>query len=256
MNELKSLSEMIPEETKKEIYEDALKPSMQETGKTISILPRVVKNALAKVEMWCINREFMVKEFELELQKKLESKKEENIVDADPSILVPSAQAISYTWDKEEIRQLYLNLMASDMDKTTKYNIHPSFVELIKQMDSVDVKIFTKLYQRSIYPVYSLSKKEDNSSGETTILDYLLSDNFYSGLSERQVIKSLNNLERLKLIEIRMDESFTDKRNYTIIEKGQGIQKYKGEFGESLSVQEGIIKNTEYGKSFFEVCCK
>ena len=181
MNELKSLSEMIPEETKKEIYEDALKPSMQETGKTISILPRVVKNALAKVEMWCINREFMVKEFELELQKKLESKKEENIVDADPSIFVPSAQAISYTWDKEEIRQLYLNLMASDMDKTTKYNIHPSFVELIKQMDSVDVKIFTKLYQRSIYPVYSLSKKEDNSSGETTILDYLLSDNFYSG---------------------------------------------------------------------------
>jgi len=256
MNELKELAEIIPEETKKEIYKDAFKPTMQETGKTVSLLPRVVKNALAKIEMWCINREFMVKEFELELQKKLESKKEENIVDADPSIFVPSAQAISYTWDKEEIKQLYLNLMASDMDKTTKDNVHPSFVELIKQMDSIDVKIFTKLYQRSIYPIYSLSKMNDDSSGETPILEYLLSDNFYSNLSERQVIKSLNNLERLKLIEIHMDESFTDKRNYAIIEKGQRIQKYKGEFGESLGIQEGIIKNTEYGKSFFEVCCK
>ena len=30
----------------------------------------IAKNALAKVEMWCINKEFMVKEFEQELQRK------------------------------------------------------------------------------------------------------------------------------------------------------------------------------------------
>ena len=91
---------------------------MVETGKTLSLVPSVVKNALAKVEMWCISREFMVKEFEEELQKKLESKNAENIVDADPSIFIPSAQAISYNWEKEDIKQLYLNLMASDMDIT------------------------------------------------------------------------------------------------------------------------------------------
>ena len=147
MNELKEISELIPEETKKEIYKDGVKPTMIEAGKTLSLVPRVVKNALAKVEMWCINREFMVKEFELELQKKLEEHKAENIVDADPSIFIPSAQAISYNWDKEDIKQLYLNLMASDMDKTKKSNVHPSFSEVIKQMDSTDVKIFTKIYR-------------------------------------------------------------------------------------------------------------
>ena len=70
MNELKEIVDMIPEDTKKEIYQDGVKPAMVETGKTLSLVPRVVKNALAKVEMWCINREFMVKEFEQELQKK------------------------------------------------------------------------------------------------------------------------------------------------------------------------------------------
>lgn len=56
MNELNT----IPEEMKKEIYNDALKPAMQETGKTLSLIPRVIKNAFAKVEMWCDKREFVV----------------------------------------------------------------------------------------------------------------------------------------------------------------------------------------------------
>ena len=164
MNELKEIVDMIPEDTKKEIYQDGVKPAMVETGKTLSLVPRVVKNALAKVEMWCINKEFMVKEFEQELQRKLESKNAENIVDADPNIFIPSAQAISYNWEKEDIKQLYLNLMASDMDITKKENVHPSFSEIIKQMDSNDVKIFTKIYSKIVIPLYVLQKNEEKGT--------------------------------------------------------------------------------------------
>lgn len=254
MNELKEVVDKIPEDTRKEIYKDGIKPTVVETGKTLSLVPRVVKNALAKVEMWCINREFMVKEFELELQRKLENKKEENIVDADPSIFIPSAQAISYTWEKEDIRQLYLNLMASDMDKEKKEIVHPSFSELIKQMDSTDVKIFTNIYNKRRIPLCILSKKE--AEGKTLILDYLLSGDFYINISENKVIKSLNNLERLKLIEIYKDEYFTDNTCYLPIENGKEIQKYKFEFLDKLEITKGYIKKTEYGKDFYNVCCK
>lgn len=254
MNELKEIAELIPEETKKEIYKDGIKPTMVETGKTLSLIPRVVKNAFAKVEMWCINREFMVKEFELELQKKLEEHKEENIVDADLSIFIPSAQAISYNWDKEDIKQLYLNLMASDMDKTKKSNVHPSFSEVIKQMDSTDVKIFTKIYTKTVIPLYVLEKKEEK--GTTPILDYLLSDEFYIGISESKIIKSLNNLERLKLIEIIDDQYYTDDKIYLLIENGRIIRKYRHEYLDKLDVTKGMIKKTEFGKDFFDVCCK
>jgi hypothetical protein len=254
MNELKEISELIPEETKKEIYKDGVKPTMIEAGKTLSLVPRVVKNALAKVEMWCINREFMVKEFELELQKKLEEHKAENIVDADPSIFIPSAQAISYNWDKEDIKQLYLNLMASDMDKTKKSNVHPSFSEVIKQMDSTDVKIFTKIYNKQVIPLYVLKKSEEK--GTIPILDYLLSDDFYTGVSENKTIKSLNNLERLKLIEIIDDEYYIDDKIYLPIENGKNIIKYKNKFLNKLDITKGMIKKTEFGKDFFDVCCK
>lgn len=254
MNELEKIADMIPEDTKKEIYQDGFKPAVVEAGKTVSLIPRVVKNALAKVEMWCINKEFMVKEFEQELQKKLESKNSENIVDADPAIFIPSVQAISYNWEKEDIRRLYLNLMTSDMDITTKDNVHPSFSEVIKQMDQNDVRIFTKIYNKIVQPLYILKKKEDK--GTTPVLEYLLTDDFYVNISEIKVIKSLNNLERLKLIKILDDQYFVDEKIYSSIENGKGIKKYKSEFSDKLCIDKGMIKKTEFGRDFFDVCCK
>ncbi len=254
MDELKVISELIPEDTKKEIYEDGIKPTMVETGKTLSLIPRVVKSALAKVEMWCINREFMVKEFEQELQAKLEKHKSENIVDADPSIFIPSAQAISYNWEKEDIKQLYLNLMASDMDKTKKSSVHPSFSEVIKQMDTIDVKIFTKIYNEKIIPLCVLKRKE--GEGTVTVLDYLLSDKFYENISKYKVIRSLNNLERLKLINITDDEFYIEESIYSQIINGSIISEYKKVHLDKLDITKGMIIKTEFGKDFYDVCCK
>ena len=41
MNELKEIVDMIPEDTKKEIYQDGVKPTIVETGKTLSIGVRI-----------------------------------------------------------------------------------------------------------------------------------------------------------------------------------------------------------------------
>lgn len=144
--------------------------------------------------------------------------------------------------------------MASDMDKTKKSNVHPSFSEVIKQMDSTDVKIFTKIYNKQVIPLYVLKKREEK--GTIPILDYLLSDDFYTGVSENKTIKSLNNLERLKLIEIIDDEYYIDDKIYLPIENGKNIIKYKNEFLDKLDITKGMIKKTEFGKDFFDVCCK
>ena len=99
-----------------------------------------------------------------------------------------------------------------------------------------------------------ITKKEEN--GRTPILDYLLTSDFYTNISENKVIKSLNNLERLKLIEIYDDQYYTDKRIYYSIENGKEIQKYRSEFLDKLDITNGMIKKTEFGKDFYDVCCK
>ena len=87
-------------------------------------------------------------------------------------------------------------------------------------------------------------------------MDYLLTSDFYTNISENKVIKSLNNLERLKLIEIYNDQYYTDKRIYYSIENGKEIQKYRSEFLDKLDITNGMIKKTEFGKDFYDVCCK
>lgn len=255
MNELKEMVDLIPDDTKKEIYDDLAKPTLTETGRTLSIFPRVIKNALMKVEMWCLNREFAIEQFKIELAEKLEKIKEENIVDADPRIFIPSAQAISYSWDQEEIKKLYMNLIVSDMDKNTKEQVHPSFTEVIKQMDAVDVKLFSAIYHNEVFPMCRINRKSENG-GLVAIVEYLLPDHFYLQSSENTIIKSLDNLERLKLISIKLDVTYTDKQHYLIIQNGERAKKYQSELGESFDIEEGVILKTEFGKDFFKICCE
>lgn len=254
MNEVKDIIEIIPEETRKEIYSDGIKPAIIETGKAISLIPRTVKNLFSKVEMWNLNREYMVEELKIELENKLMTKKAENIVEADLRIFVPVVQALGYSWEKEEIKSLYINLMSADMDSSTKDKVHPGFTEIIKQMDSTDVKTFTKIYEKNIIPLYILKQKQDK--GTIPVLDYLLTSDFYNNISEKKVIKSLNNLERLKLINIIDDKYYVADQVYQPIENGAQIIKYKAEFLDSLDVTKGMIKKTEFGNDFYNVCCK
>lgn len=48
-------------------------------------------------------------------------------------VAVPALQAISYSMNSEELRNMYANLLAKAIDIDEKDKVHPAFVELIKQ---------------------------------------------------------------------------------------------------------------------------
>lgn len=239
----------------KEIYDDALKPTLKETGKVTALLPRAIKNALSKVEMWCLNKEFIVEEFKIELEQKLKNRKSGNVVDADPRVFVPTLQALSYSFDEREIKNLYLNLMASDMNSKYKKKVHPGFSLVIQQMDAVDVKLFTMLYNNQVLPVCELSEK-GNKDSFNCLVEYILPDQFYSIAPTHDILNSLNNLERLELIKISMVEYYSDKSYYESIENGNLVLEYKKEYEDDLDLAYGLIKKTQFGKNFYDVCCK
>lgn len=249
------MKKIIEKDELMEVYRDGLKSTIKETGKVTSLFPRTIKNALSKVEMWCLNKEFIVEDFKLDLEKKLEEKQVEEIVDADPRIFIPSLQALSYSFDEEEIKKLYINLMSSDMDKNSKRKVHPSFSLVIQQMDVLDVKLFTMLYSSRILPVCELSEK-GNVNSFSVLEEYILPDYFYTLASTQDILKSLNNLERLELIKISMVEYYTDKSYYESIEFGSLVLEYKKEYAGELDISYGLIKKTQFGRNFYEVCCK
>ena len=114
-----------------EAYDDVIKPAAVEVGKTLALIPSAVNAALLPVRQWILERDFKLAEIEKLLAQKLSSVEAEKIQTPETYVAIPALQAISYSYDSDELRELYANLLAKAMNLDTKDQVHPSFVEMI-----------------------------------------------------------------------------------------------------------------------------
>ena len=80
-------------ETVPDLYEDALKPAAQESGKTLALIPKAINAALSPLRQWIAQKEYNVAETEKLLATKLENIEPEKIVT--PESYVADADRIS-----------------------------------------------------------------------------------------------------------------------------------------------------------------
>ena len=114
-------------------------------------IPRAINAALSPLRQWIAQREYNVAETEKLLAKKLENIEPEKIVSPEPYVAVPALQAISYSMNSDELRELYANLLAKSMCIDTKNSVHPSFVEIIRQMSPLDAATSVSYTHLDVY---------------------------------------------------------------------------------------------------------
>ena len=88
-----------------------------------------------------ISNKYFDSEFDNDMATKLASIPEEHIVAPKPSLAAPAMQQLGFSLDEPNLRELYLNLLATASDKRIKDSVHPSFVEVIKQLSSDELKL-------------------------------------------------------------------------------------------------------------------
>ncbi len=129
----------------KEAYEDTVKPFAKETSNLLSLIPRTIHATLLPLEQWILKREYAVKETEALLNKKLKYCEPNRIHSPEPSIAIPAIEAISYSKNCQQIREMYANLLAKSMIDGESDFVHPAFVEIIKQLTPDEAKIINYL---------------------------------------------------------------------------------------------------------------
>lgn len=186
------------------IYDDGLKPAVSEGGKVLARIPRLINAALAPLDKWILTREYNVEETKNLLEIKLANIDPEKIVSPEPYVAVPAIQALSYSIDNMELRNLYANLLAKSMYEDTKFDVHPCFVEIMKQLSPQDVRVLNAkygvatsvavdIYTLPTYPEQNRYLCSKNISNISMVLDY-----------DYDVINvSFDNLIRCGIIEIR-----------------------------------------------------
>lgn len=242
-------------ETVPDLYDDAFKSTAQESGKTLALIPRAINAALLPLRQWIAEREYKLAETEKLLSKKLEHVGEDKIVTPEAYVAIPAIQAISYSMDSEELRNLYANLLAKAMNSDTKDMVHPSFVEIIKQMSPIDSLVFKTIMERGGNPLISLIYENEQKNSLT--LNMNITDINIAPIESINI--SIDNLIKQSLITIPDGRYYIEDNLYDQLLTSNQYKIAQQKFssppnGFKLTYKKGLIEKTNLGNAFYETC--
>lgn len=240
-----------------DVYADGLKPAVVEGGKTFALVPKAINAALAPLRLWIAQKEYNVAETEKLLAKKLEKIDASKIVTPEAYVAVPALQAISYCINSEELREMYANLLSMSMLIDKKEMVHPSFVEIIKQLSPDEAHLIKKISEGgSIFPIIDLQIKLPDGGYNTIIHHFTtLGDDVCE--SPGKIYSYIDNLTRLSIIEVPSGVSIKDENAYKELENHNSILSLTDNplsEGKKWNIKREMLRVTQYGRDFINTC--
>lgn len=187
--------------------------TIEEVDKTSALVVRAIHAALSPLEKWVLQKEYNLAETKKLLEEKLKDTSVENIITPPSYVAVPALQSIAYCMDDIQLRDMYAELLAHAMNSETVDNVHPTFVEIIKQMSPFDAVVFKELTKTLVQPCISIKYMNKSTRASYPIQDivaFIDLDAF--PLVSTQI--ALENLERLRLIEINKTSKYSNAEKY------------------------------------------
>ena len=237
-------------------YDDVVHPSAKSIGNSLSLLPRAIGVCLGKLEKWVINGEESIRLTAEAVQQKVLQIPEEKLTEPEQYVAIPTIQQLSYCYDSEELREMYANLLVSSMNTDTKYQVHPSFVDIIKQLTPDEAKLLKKLSKGNSFPLIDVNRESPSGGYQVIVHNFTdISEDVCDCPSN--VFAYLDNFERLKLIDIKNDKYLTNDDFYKPLENHVEIQEIMSHTlpeGYKNEITKGMFKLTAFGREFIKIC--
>lgn len=111
-NEFPEIAMELLKERSKDIYDDGLKPATKEGGEALQTIVGLFNNVvLYPIKKANLTYKYKLKQFEEELGEKINKISDDKFVDPPLTIVGPTIEALKYTFDEAELREMYLNLL-------------------------------------------------------------------------------------------------------------------------------------------------
>lgn len=243
-------------------YDDTLAPAAKQVGRTLETVGMLINVVLSPIRDMVFKGDLIQQAIERDLRERLLYVPEEKIITPPTYIAVPTIEALRYTLGIPELRELFMNLLATSMNSDTVNDAHPAFVEIIKQMNPIDAKLMQRFSIRQTFPIGTISLENKAGEGITLLHPYYVSDSIDSDPEKLSV--SIVNLERLGLVQIDQMAALVNKdlynelRNHAYFLNAKAPKGYLASVnnGEEQSVvfKEGIGGLTTMGITFTTAC--
>ncbi len=262
---MNKFTDKMVEETAKlipEIYEDGLKPAVQETGGIIATLFGLVNHVLMyKPKTWIIKYKLKAQKFEEEYKNRMDAIPEEFRGDPDINVVGPLLESLKYNLDEDKIREMFLNLLVNSIDNRKSASVHPSYVSIVSKMNSTDATILKCLYERYKGNYIKAGKINvtligTNQFYSDALPEWIIEDEFI-GISIFEISETLIRLQNFGVLTLMFDRSAGG--SYLEIIKGKRevqdiFNRYKtNNSNVELKGNDCIIYINDFGKNFAKV---
>lgn len=169
-----------------------------------------------------------VDKFKEEITNKSTKILDENRIEPDVEVIGSTLESAKFRINKDEIRDMFSNLIVSAMDSSKANDIHPSFSEMIKMLSPLDAQNLYFLYHGGDETISKIrvTNKEDDS-----YTDHF--NHIFLGNPECQdnnlIESSIDNLIRLKLVDVSYSEYKSDDSLYDKHRENELFLKFKTE---------------------------
>jgi len=243
------------------IYQDVAQPAAKEIGKALGTVAKTVNVALAPVAALVWGYDQFAAFISGKVTERLSTTPPEDIVTPKPNVAGPAMEALRYTGHEESLSDMYANLLASAMDRSTAEEAHPAFVEIIKQLTPDEAKILNLFISERAHPLINLrSEFTESNGGHDRLINYSHLWKKCGIPTAKQVPAYLDNFCRLGLMHIPDGYSITLDGFYDELENDPVILTFRDNINNEQGKRAVIIRRyvitTQLGNQFIEACIK
>lgn len=244
---------------------DAIHQNLPETEKQADGALSTVVGFFNNVVLYPVKRanitfRYKLEAFEDDLKEKIKNVPAENLQIPPTMIAGPTLEALRYTYDETELREMYENLLAAAMDNRVASGAHPSFVDTIRQLSPLDasvLRMFSAKEQYKCGTVRFCLKEMPTKIYSNGMPDYFVEE-FVSLGDQFLVSASLINLRRLGIIDITesglQGEDYESMKSNSYVKSREMIYRQQGKYDFTVAVTEHAAVLNNYGKQFIKIC--
>lgn len=233
-------------------YADIVKPAVNGAKTCINLLTCGIK---PYVKAKIIENEYLVKEVGQKLKEKYECIPDEDKKEPRISILGPATDVLKYNLEEEHIREMFINILTSEMNVKKQNKVLPAYIEIIKQLSKDDADFILLLKNNINLSVLQIRKGTRQAYQE--ISNYIvknIKNQNYIIIPYNEIV--IDNLKRLEIINVDLKTIYTN--NSEICEKAFNnllTEKHIDNTENKYFYIHGILELTKFGQRFIDICC-
>lgn len=238
---------------------DEAKQAGQNIGKAAVTVTAAINNCLLPIAAvnfaFAKAEEYFRGKFSKDIAEATTGIPPEDLIEPKPSIAGPALQALAFSHDEPDLKDLYIKLLATSMDSRNASQAHPAFVEILRQLTAREAKALRSIIPALQIPICQILERVDNG-GRRTLLNHLLpwvQPGTREPLAEPQLPVMVDNWIRLGLVEVDYARWLSDESSYTWMEGRPELHQLQSEVQDGKSKiypQKGILVVTDFGEQF------